>query len=119
MIVQWLARKIGQLDSQAANRSLARYLAYAFSEILLIVIGILIALYLDQWHENRKQELQFWDSMERVYNAVLDDLGLVERQLDSIVLQLEIIDTLLRDPEAYDDNRMVQMLYFLDQPRVV
>jgi hypothetical protein len=101
MFFRWLAQRFGQLDSQVINRSLTRYLTYAFSEILLIVIGILIALYLDQWNENRKQEQQFWDSIERVYNAVLDDLGLIERQLDSIVLQV------------------VQMLFFLDQPRVV
>jgi hypothetical protein len=119
MILQWLTRKFGQPDRQAGNRNRARYLAYAFGEITLIVIGILIALYVDQWNENRKQEQQFRDSMERVYNAVLDDLGLIERQLNSIILQLEIIDTLLRDPEAYDDRRLVQMLYFLDQPRVV
>ena len=88
MFFRWLAQRFGQLDSQVINRSLTRYLTYAFSEILLIVIGILIALYLDQWNENRKQEQQFWDSIERVYNAVLDDLGLIERQLDSIVLQI-------------------------------
>lgn len=119
MIFRRLMKRRGQPSGPETSNGLARYFGHAFGEILLIVLGILIALYIDQWNESRKQEKEFRDSMERVYNAVLDDLGLVERQLDSIVQQIEIIDTLFRNPEAYDDRRLVHMLFFLDQPRAV
>lgn len=32
------------------------YFVYAFGEIVLVVIGILIALQINNWNENRKQE---------------------------------------------------------------
>lgn len=35
-----------------------RYLKYAFGEIILVVIGILIALSINNWNENRKERVQ-------------------------------------------------------------
>ena len=34
-----------------------RYLKYAFGEIILVVIGILIALQINNWNELRKQKI--------------------------------------------------------------
>jgi hypothetical protein len=34
-----------------------KYLKYAFGEIILVVIGILIALQINNWNENRKNRL--------------------------------------------------------------
>ena len=35
----------------------SKYLLYAIGEILLVVIGILIALQVDNWNEQRKSEI--------------------------------------------------------------
>ena len=35
-----------------------KYLKYAIGEIILVVIGILIALSINTWNENRKSELK-------------------------------------------------------------
>ncbi|QXD26434.1 hypothetical protein F7C95_08530 [Opitutia bacterium ISCC 51] len=35
-----------------------RYLLYAIGEIFLVVVGILIALQINNWNEGRKQEQQ-------------------------------------------------------------
>lgn len=37
-----------------ADSKFKRYLTYAFGEVVLIVIGILVAMNLDDWNENRK-----------------------------------------------------------------
>ena len=36
------------------NRQFRRYLGYAAGEILLVIAGILIALRIDTWHEQRQ-----------------------------------------------------------------
>ncbi len=40
----------------AAENSVAKYLRYAVGEIVLVVIGILIALQVNNWNENQKQK---------------------------------------------------------------
>lgn len=45
----------------------ARYFKYAISEIILVVIGILIALSINNWNENRKHasaEQEFFKSIK-------------------------------------------------------
>lgn len=41
------------LDGKAGNK-FSKYLIYAFGEIILVVIGILFALQINNWNENRK-----------------------------------------------------------------
>ena len=41
----------------AAENSVAKYLRYAVGEIILVVIGILIALQINNWNEQRKERL--------------------------------------------------------------
>lgn len=41
----------------AAENNVAKYLRYAIGEIFLVVIGILIALQINNWNENRKERL--------------------------------------------------------------
>ena len=49
--------------------NLKRYLLYAFGEIFLVVIGILIALQINNWNQNRlgtKEE-------QRIFQDILDE----------------------------------------------
>ncbi|NNF86681.1 MAG: hypothetical protein HKM26_09010, partial [Winogradskyella sp.] len=45
-------RKIG-FDLMEKNKT-GKYVKYAFGEIILVVFGILIALSINNWNENRK-----------------------------------------------------------------
>lgn len=42
----------------AAQNQVAKYLRYAIGEIILVVIGILIALQINNWNEHRKHKIQ-------------------------------------------------------------
>jgi Family of unknown function (DUF6090) len=45
----------------------ANYLKYAIGEIVLVVIGILIALQVNNWNEERKTRLQEHNTLEKLY----------------------------------------------------
>ena len=53
-----------------AEGKTSRYLKYAIGEIILVVIGILIALSINNWNENRKQNR----SMHIAIKSMIEDL---------------------------------------------
>ncbi len=56
---------------------LNKYLVYATGEIVLVVIGILIALQINNWNENRKlrvQELEYLKNLKHDINLNLSDI---------------------------------------------
>ena len=62
-------RKIRQ--NLISNGKTANYLKYAIGEIILVVIGILIALQINNWNENRKlivEEKQYYKNIKRQLN---------------------------------------------------
>ena len=50
-----------------------KYFKYAIGEIILVVIGILIALQINNWNELRKQKLVEIDILEGIRNDILKD----------------------------------------------
>ena len=48
----------------------SRYFKYALGEIVLVVIGILIALQINNWNENRKSEVE----ETKILSSLLEDL---------------------------------------------
>ena len=60
-----------------------RYLKYAIGEIILVVIGILIALQINNWNEDRKNTDQFSQYLKAIKESVQDDLI----ELDSLKIR--------------------------------
>ena len=61
------------------NRPL-KYMRYAVGEIILVVIGILIALYINNWNERRQSERQ----LDLLLVSLKEDLELDLKYLDSL-----------------------------------
>ncbi|NNC50522.1 MAG: hypothetical protein HKN51_05370 [Saprospiraceae bacterium] len=61
-------RKIRQ--KMLTENKFSKYLLYAIGEIILVVIGILIALQINNWNENRKQQIK----LQQIYHEILADL---------------------------------------------
>jgi len=59
-----------------------RYFKYAIGEIVLVVIGILIALSINNWNEQRKTRLSESD----LYNRIIMDLQIDENRLNEHIL---------------------------------
>ncbi|WP_132703060.1 DUF6090 family protein [Winogradskyella wandonensis] len=72
---------------------MGKYFKYAIGEIILVVIGILIALQINNWNENRKDRLL----IQSYYKQLLDEL-------DSDVSTIKFsISRLQNDIEAYNN----------------
>ena len=53
----------------------SKYLLYAVGEILLVMIGILLALQVNNWNEGRKEQLQIKTYLSNLVDAIKDDIG--------------------------------------------
>ena len=69
-------RKI-RYDLMEKNKT-GKYFKYAIGEIILVVIGILIALQINNWNENRKNRVTEAD----YYCRILDDFKLNEKLIN-------------------------------------
>jgi hypothetical protein len=70
---------LADLPASTAGNRVTRYLVYAVGEILLVVIGILIALQINTWNEERKiskERNQFMQSIKE--DLIADTLSLQE-----------------------------------------
>lgn len=66
----------------------SKYLIYAFGEIILVVIGILIALQINNWNENIKSEKQ----LKNIYNEVELNLKSDLSNIDTVIELYEQLD---------------------------
>ena len=58
-----------------------KYLKYAFGEIILVVIGILIALQINNWNENKSNITQAKKHLETIKLNLQDDIIQAEKLL--------------------------------------
>lgn len=65
------------------NRKFGKYLWYGFGEILLVVAGIVIALQIDTWYENKRAQEKLNDYLENIARNIADDMRRLQ-QLKSV-----------------------------------
>jgi uncharacterized membrane protein YgaE (UPF0421/DUF939 family) len=62
-----------------AENKFSKYLMYAIGEIVLVVIGILIALTINNWNENRKSKKVANEIYRNLQNSLVQDSTEVQR----------------------------------------
>ena len=88
----------------AYENNISKYSRYAIGEIVLIMIGIFLALQLNNWNETRKKEEQFKSSLEQLYNKITDDawyFNFLIRENEAII---KTADNMLNITEGYIVN---------------
>lgn len=60
------------------DRQFRKYLGYAVGEILLVIAGILIALRLDTWHEERQAQEALGEYLTSIARNIREDIGRIE-----------------------------------------
>ena len=85
-----------------------KYLKYAIGEIVLVVIGILIALQLNNWNESEKEQADFNSYIEQlkldVETAIQNATRISKYSLEQSKSCQDMIDFLLGDTSRMDFN---------------
>lgn len=75
-----IRKKLLEHRSEGSTGNKTRtYLLYAIGEILLVVIGILIALQINNWNEERKNRAYELTMLEEVHKELVKDSEAIER----------------------------------------
>ena len=103
-----------------SENKFSKYLLYAIGEIVLVVIGILIALQINTWNENRKDRIEeqilygtLISSLESDLEDVIDKISIVESALEAqkifMTHSFEAIEG------KYEINQIEDLLYSLSE----
>ena len=105
-------RKIRQqLHTQ---NKVSKYLLYAIGEIVLVVIGILIALQVNNWNETLKSEDQFKAVLQQLYTVIDQDTERLTQIHYGLAKQIAIIDTIKQRPESINPKLLPHLLFYID-----
>lgn len=102
----------------SGRKSAGRYLKYAIGEIMLVVIGILIALYINNNNEIKKEQVLEQQYKERLIAQFQKDsinLFRFNKAFQFIIPFIKKMDSLitLRDTKGLDPNNIVKIPVFL------
>lgn len=86
------------------------YLRYAMGEIALVIIGILLALQVNNWNEERLEQRQ----VSRYAHALAEDLEQDINMLEPLIRQIHASMAKIEALNAYTQNRSLQDLDNLD-----
>ena len=95
----------------AENRFMA-YSRYAIGEIVLVVIGILIALQINNWNESKVDHQVTLDYMENMLEDLKADLKLYEKFQNSDEIIYKLIDSITPAIKAVDRKENVSNLAY-------
>jgi len=96
------------------DNKFSKYLLYAIGEILLVVIGILIALQIDNWNENRKTralELKTLKELRADLLQTRDDIRNDSVNFQKIIRSNEIILQHMRESLPYHDSLLEHFMW--------
>lgn len=75
-----------------AENKISKYLIYAFGEIILVVVGILIALQINNWNEINKNEEKEYKYLANINRELISDsLGLEESWFNNRQKKIECL----------------------------
>ncbi len=79
----------------ADNNKPLKYIRYAIGEIVLVVIGILIALQINNWNEERKEKVLEYTYMRSLLNDLSADIANIDKAVPGNQELLTGLDSLL------------------------
>ena len=87
------------------GNKVGRYLPYAFGEIALLVVGILVALQIDNWNERRKESILEAEYYCRLYESALQDRIQINRLQTEMHTRLSASIDMMAELQDEDPDR--------------
>lgn len=107
-----LFRKIRQ--NQIMENKTSKYFKYAIGEIILVIIGILIALQINNWNENRKHKLDLNNSLHAMINELNNNIQFMTKEKDNFQYRIEGLKRILNDSASVNDLKIIPNFFALD-----
>lgn len=100
----------------AANNQFFKYSRYAIGEIVLVVIGILIALAINNWNQQRREHKEFNQTLAEVEKELEFNIGMSRYFIGEFITVDSIYQKLFIDSLKFKNyNRLNQLLSFHPQ----
>ena len=109
----FLLRKIRRRLMQ--KNKFTTYLLYAIGEIVLVVIGILIAVSINNWNEERKTLLAEQAILKSLFNEFTENLAKLEASrihADTIIENGVAVANMINDADFKPDPKVISTLLF-------
>jgi len=102
------------------ENKMGKYFKYAIGEILLVVIGILIALQINNWNENRKETAEIRAILENLHDEFSENKKLYDANISETKLAKQIGYTIMnlmgQSEEVLKTKHIDSLIYTLLEP---
>lgn len=101
-----------------SDRKTRRYLSYAIGELILVVFGILIAIQINNWNEERIEQRQIADYAHALIMDLERDFAMIEVIKAEIGVLINKIDTLAAyiENRSFEELRNIDLFYLMRAP---
>ncbi|NQZ75129.1 MAG: hypothetical protein HRT61_03315 [Ekhidna sp.] len=98
------------------ENKITTYLLYAFGEILLVVVGILIALSIDNWNQNRQKKQLEIEYLQEIKTSLEEDIANGNDLVAFNQQRMSFLDTVLTKMQNRNVEEMKATLIYYVQP---
>ena len=95
-----------------------RYLGYAVGELILVVLGILIALQINNWNEERIEQRQIAEYAHALIKDLQRDLDMaqiIRIEIDLLISKIDALAAYMED-RSFEEVRNIDLFYLMRAP---
>jgi hypothetical protein len=99
-------------------RKSSKYLSYAIGEFILVVLGILIALQINNWNEERIEQREIADYAHSLIKDLERDLAMaavIKVEIDVLIYKIDTLAAYVED-RSIEELRNIDLFYLMRAP---